>query len=111
MPLRHLDVSVRAAVRTASTTSLPRILPSTPFTASPAPDMTGALGQVRLPDMYAIERAVDYGPIIPLMPDAFGSRSNTASFPVLQPAKAYSTVADPQTHLGGGPSSTGNAAK
>ncbi|GJN88845.1 hypothetical protein Rhopal_001816-T1 [Rhodotorula paludigena] len=79
MPLRHLDVSVRAAVR--------------------------------LPDMHAIERAIEHAPIIPMMPDAFGARSTAASFPVLQPAKAYSTVADPQTHLGGGPSSTGNAAK
>lgn len=48
------------------------------------------------------------------MPDAYASRSHAsehATFPLLKPSEAYSTVASSATHLGGGPSSTASAAQ
>ncbi|GAA5915299.1 hypothetical protein JCM5296_000542 [Sporobolomyces johnsonii] len=83
-----------------------------PFAAPPVDETKGALGQVYLPDMAALERQYVVEVRIPSAPDNYTSSSSDDApfFPLLRPG-AIETVAPPETHLGGGPSSTANAAK
>lgn len=80
------------------------------FARSPQP----ALAAPRTQHHARRKRKADLRLAQPYMPDMYASRSHeseTATFPLLKPSEAYSTVASPATHLGGGPSSTASAAQ
>ncbi|BGP37637.1 hypothetical protein JCM10450v2_001561 [Rhodotorula kratochvilovae] len=110
MPLRHLDLSLRALPRAASHAKALR--PARLAAAVPAKfhDARGLLGQVWLPDMARIEAVQEPGVRIPSLPDSY-TVSRLSAAPAAEAKGAFTTVASPATHLGGGPSSTGGAAK
>ncbi|GAA6049880.1 hypothetical protein JCM3770_004228 [Rhodotorula araucariae] len=110
MPLRHLDLSLRALPRAVAHAN--KAVRPPRLTTAPAGfhDARGLLGQVWLPDMARIEAVQEPAVSIPLLPDAY-TVSRAAVVAPVESAGAFATVASPATHLGGGPSSTGGAAK
>ncbi|GAA5959440.1 hypothetical protein JCM21900_003755 [Sporobolomyces salmonicolor] len=105
-----VTATASAPLTRLASTQAPRLPKKAPFAAPPVDETRGALGQVYLPDMAALERQHVVEVKIPSTPDNYTSLGDTPSFPLLRPG-AIETVAPPETHLGGGPSSSAHAAK
>ncbi|GAA6042224.1 hypothetical protein JCM8097_005101 [Rhodosporidiobolus ruineniae] len=90
---------------------------SDPLSAADTAASYNNSGMVRMPDMGAIEAVRVEAVSVPLLPDLFSSTRSTPSTAAnadshfFLRAPAVETVSSRATHIEGGPSSTGGAAK